>query len=373
MKNTTDNVLIVGAPALHPDIYFATGYSSFDPVIFLRARGRQCLVVSPLDYAHVRRVARNTRVISSSDFRVRRHSRSPLCDRVAALLRMMRLRSVAVPFDFPAGLFQFLANRRVKVSFSERSFFPGREVKSARELAFITIAQQTAARAMKGAVDMIAACAIGRDGRLRLGRRPLTAAAVRREIDSIALSRGCVCHGTIVACGAQAANPHEIGWGTLRAHRPIVIDIFPRHIESGYWGDLTRTVLRGEAAPEIVAMHAAVRDAQKLALSQIHAGVSTATIHRAAVELFRERGFFTGRRNGRSEGFIHAIGHGIGLEIHENPSVGPVNRKLRSGNVITVEPGLYYPGKTGIRIEDTVCVTKSGCRRIAPADYKFVL
>ncbi|MDO9540859.1 MAG: Xaa-Pro peptidase family protein [Kiritimatiellia bacterium] len=370
MKNP---ILIVGSPAKYPDLRYVTGLFSFDPVVFLRARPRQYLIVSPLDFGHVRRTVKDMEVLSFSDFPVAKNSKTPASDRIIGLLKKKNIRSVTVPFYFPVGLAKQLAGKGVKVSVADGNVFPEREIKTAKEIKYIIFAQKAATKAMEAAVLMIAGARIARDRSLKIGHKPLTSEAVRARIDNTARDFDCVCYGTIVAGGAQAANPHETGWGTLKADEPIVIDIFPQHIKSGYWGDLTRTVVRGTPSPEIQKMYSAVRDAQRTAILKIKAGVPAGKIHNTAVNLFKERGFFTGAKNGKQVGFIHGIGHGIGLEIHENPSVRPVETKLKEGNVITIEPGLYYHNRGGIRIEDVVLVTRTGGRILAPYYYPFII
>jgi Xaa-Pro aminopeptidase len=194
---------------------------------------------------------------------------------------------------------------------------------------------------------------------------------VKRLIERVLLDHGCSGKNTIVAGGEQGADPHEQGHGPLLARRPIVIDIFPQHTRSGYWGDLTRTVVRGAAGHELRRMYAAVRAAQAAALAKIRAGARCSAVHKAAAEELAGRGFETGARNGRPAGFIHSTGHGVGLAIHEAPSVSRFGGRLEAGNVITVEPGLYYPGLGGIRIEDTVEVTKTGWRYVVPCEKRF--
>ncbi len=392
MKKTTDNILIVGAPARYPDLHYLTGFFSSDPVVFLKAGRRQFLIVSPLDFTHVRRLAaaqaklaggtvKNMTVLSSSDFPIARNSKTPACDRIIGLLsnktgkrgRGKKIRSVIVPPYFPVGLANELAVRNIAVSVEKGKICPEREIKSSGEIQFITHAQKAAVRAMNAAVAMIAGARITRNRELAIGNKPLTSLAVRDTIDRAVRDFDCICYGTIVACGKQAFNPHETGWGALKADEPIVIDIFPQHIKSGYWGDLTRTIVRGKPSARIQKMYLAVRDAQRLAISRIKAGVTAGEVHNTAVDLFKERGFFRGERRGHNEGFIHAIGHGLGLEIHESPYVGPVETTLKEGNVITVEPGLYYHNLAGIRIEDTVLVTRSSARILAPCHYKFIV
>jgi Xaa-Pro aminopeptidase len=144
----------------------------------------------------------------------------------------------------------------------------------------------------------------------------------------------------------------------LRANEPIILDIFPRSQQTGYFGDLTRTVVRGRASEAIRRLYATVFEGQKLAFGKMRSGVPTAEVHRAVEVYFESQGYRTGKRAGRMEGFFHGTGHGLGLEIHEAPRMGPRSvGKLLPGHVVTVEPGLYYPGLGGVRLEDVALVT----------------
>ena len=175
---------------------------------------------------------------------------------------------------------------------------------------------------------------------------------------------GGMARHTIVAGGNQGCDPHEAGHGPLRAHQPIILDIFPRDCTTGYWGDITRTVVRGRASEPVKRMYVAVFKAQELAFQQLRAGVNGQEIHDAILRLFRENGFTTGRRNGRMQGFFHGTGHGLGLEIHEPPRVSAVDATLRAGHVVTVEPGLYYRGVGGVRLEDVAVIQPHGARNL---------
>jgi Xaa-Pro aminopeptidase len=366
-------ILIAGSPARYPDLRYLTGFLSFDLLVFLKNHQKRYLIVSPLDFGHVRRIVKNMEVLSFADFPVAKNSKTPACDRIIRLLKKKNIRAVAVPPYFPTGLAEQLTGKGIKVSTADGNILPERKIKTAKEIKYIVHAQQAAVKAMGAAVRMIAGARIGRNRFLKAGNKTLTSEAVRERINQTVRNFDCLCHGAIVAGGKQASNPHETGWGALKANEPIVIDIFPQHIKSGYWGDLTRTVVRGTPSPEIRKMYAAVRDAQRAAISKIKAGIPTGKIHNTAADLFKKRGFFTGTKNGRQVGFIHGIGHGVGLEIHESPGVGPVKTKLKKGNVITVEPGLYYPDPGSIRIEDVVLVTRAGGRILVPFDYPFVV
>jgi len=191
----------------------------------------------------------------------------------------------------------------------------------------------------------------------------LTSEILRAEIDSTILRAGGVPTGTIVAGGDQACDPHERGSGPLYVNSLIILDVFPRDAKTGYFGDLTRTVMHGRASEAQRKLWETVKAGQALALKKIRAGVDGMTIHEAIQDFFAQRGFPTQVREGRRVGFFHGTGHGLGLEIHEYPRLQKVT--LEEREVLTVEPGLYYPGLGGVRQEDVVVVTKNGCRMLS--------
>jgi len=254
---------------------------------------------------------------------------------------------------------------------AQGSLFPSRATKTPEELEHITESQQAAVAAMNAAVELIATARIGADRILRIKRRVLTSEMVRGVINRVLLDRRCIGKETIVAGGPQAADPHCKGEGPLRAGETIVLDIFPQHLDHGYWGDLTRTVVRGAPGAPLKKMYAAVRAAQATALRHIKAGAPIARIHGGVMKELERRGFKTDMTGDPPKGFIHGTGHGVGLEIHEPPGIYSAPGRLRSGNVVTVEPGLYYPGIGGIRIEDTIVVTPAGWRHLATCPKVF--
>jgi Xaa-Pro aminopeptidase len=151
----------------------------------------------------------------------------------------------------------------------------------------------------------------------------------------------------------------------LRAKEPIIIDIFPRSQKTGYFGDITRTVVRGRASEGVRRLYEAVLGGQKLAFRKVRASVPTAEVHRTVQDFFEQQGYKTGRRRGRMEGFFHGTGHGLGLEIHEAPRMGSHSTgRLTAGQVVTVEPGLYYANLGGVRLEDVALVTGNGARNL---------
>ena len=153
---------------------------------------------------------------------------------------------------------------------------------------------------------------------------------------------------------------HERGHGALAEGVPVIIDVFPRHLKTRYWGDVTRTVVKGEPQKKFVKMYEAVRKAQQSALDRLEPGVTGGEIHDGVRKSFQDFGFEDKLTKNGAFGFIHGTGHGVGLDIHEQPRLATGGAKLKAGNTVTVEPGLYYPDAGGARIEDLVVITKGG-------------
>ncbi|MBV9463352.1 MAG: aminopeptidase P family protein, partial [Verrucomicrobiae bacterium] len=188
----------------------------------------------------------------------------------------------------------------------------------------------------------------------------------RAEVQILALRLGAVAENPILAGGVQACDPHHRGSGPLKPGELIIVDLFPQLSETRYWGDMTRTYLKGRASAAQRRLFDTVAKAQKLAMKEIQAGRPGKAVHQRVHRYFTEQGYQTGELNGRRQGFFHGTGHGLGLEIHEAPNLGESGTsKLEKGNVVTVEPGLYYPSIGGVRIEDVVAVTASGCRKLS--------
>jgi len=206
---------------------------------------------------------------------------------------------------------------------------------------------------------------IGKNRRLSYHNVPLTSEKLRAIIDIAIIQAGGLASHTIVAGGRQACDPHEQGHGVLRAHEPIIIDIFPRSQKTGYFGDITRTVVKGRANESARRLYQTVARAQEIGFEKIESGVAGAEVHKAVKEFFDGQGYKTGRRDGCMQGFFHGTGHGLGLEIHETPRISATSSDyLRAGHVVTVEPGLYYQEIGGIRLEDVAFIASNNPRNL---------
>lgn len=372
MKKSTKAVLLVGSPAQVPDIRYVTGFDAPDPVVVLKARGCGHLAVPAMEVARARRVARGWRVWAWNELCGKARPCS-LHELAAALLRRAGARKAVVPVDFPIGVADALRAGGTHIEVCDARLFPERAVKSRAEVGSIRRAQKAAGAGLERALAVLKAASVARDGALVWRRQPLTSEILKTEIHQVLLSNGCAGFETIASCGRASADPHERGSGRLFARQPIVLDIFPRDIAGGYYGDLTRTVVKGQPPPMLAKMYDAVKEAQAAALAAVRARAQCKSVHEAACMVFKRRGFQTDITSAKPKGFIHSTGHGVGLEVHEAPSISSRPGLLKSGNVITIEPGLYYPEIGGVRIEDTVEVVQGGWRKIWNVNEAFIL
>lgn len=356
--------LIVAASETDPDMLYATKFWAPDPFIFLQTNGKRTLVLSDLEIDRGRKQADADEFIMFSELEHEvqgKSKKAPAYEKVLAhFLKKRGVRLAMVPANFPLRCAQELAANKVRVRATNELFWPEREAKSNKEVEMMRQASRITEKGLKRAIEVLKASRPGPGKRLRWLGKTLTSEMLRAEIDSAILRAGGIPTGTIVAGGDQGCDPHERGFGPLYADSLIILDVFPRDAKTGYFGDMTRTVLRGRASDAQRKLWETVKAGQALALRKIKAGVDGMTIHKAIQEFFANRGFPTTIRKGRRVGFFHGTGHGLGLEIHEHPRLQKVILKDRQ--VLTVEPGLYYPGLGGVRLEDVVLVTKTGCK-----------
>ncbi len=367
--NKAEHLLLVADSEHDANMLYAAGMFVPDPFIFLRTRGRSYMVMSDLEIDRARRQAPHCSILSLSRYQRklgREGTKRPgLAQIIPLLLRERGIRQVVVPQEFPYGLASDLQRAGIQVKARPGTFFPARERKSAAEAKQITAALRIAEIGMAEGIRALRAAKAGQGRRLIYRGAPLTSEVLRAIIDTAILQAGGLANHTIVAGGSQGCDPHETGHGPLRANEPIILDIFPRSKETGYFGDITRTVVRGRASEAVRKLYDTVFEGQKLAFHQMRPGVPTAEVHRSVQEFFGRQGYRTGKRKGRMQGFFHGTGHGLGLEIHEAPRVGPNSAgELQAGHVVTVEPGLYYPDIGGVRLEDVALVTPTRPRNL---------
>jgi len=361
------------------DLYYLTRFLAGDPFLYVEVPGKKTLVLSDLEIDRARREAtvqefvRLERITEEVKKRYTEPPRDPSV-RIGAHIHVFALErgitGFEVPGSFPVALADVLRGHGLGVRWLPPPFVPERAVKSAEEVESIRLAIGHTEAAMTAAIDRIRKATI-RGDRLYEGSEPLTSEQVRRTAHGVLFERDCHPYEAIIAGGDQAIDPHERGSGPLPANLPIILDIFPRDNATRYHGDMTRTVVRGRASDEAKRMFAAVRAAKGKAESMLRDGVDGKEVHDAVKKTFEDLHFETCERNGRMVGFFHGTGHGLGLDVHEYPGLGRTSETIRAGHVVTVEPGLYYPGAGGIRLEDDVLVTRDGCTNLCTLPDEF--
>jgi len=362
--------LIIASSEASADLLYATKFRAPDAFVFLDVGGRSALLLSDLEIDRGRAEAAVDQVDAySATERVvqgKKKKRPGLARVVAGWLKASGVRSVLVPQDFPFGLARQLRDEGVRLKPAKGAFFPEREKKSAAEVRAITAAIRIAEAGIARGIEVLRSSAPRKDGRLALGRRILTSEMLRIEIETALVRAGGEARGdTICAGGEQACDPHGRGSGPLRAGELIILDVFPRDAKSGYFGDITRTVVRGRASEAQRRLWDVCLTGQKRALQQMRPGIEGAAVHEKLKAYFAAQGYPTEIRDGRWQGFFHGTGHGLGLEVHESPRFAATT--FVPGQVLTVEPGIYIPGLGGVRHEDVALITQQSPKLLTQA------
>jgi Xaa-Pro aminopeptidase len=361
-------ILLVSASESDSNMLYAAGFFVPDPFIFFQHKKTKYVVMSDLEIDRAKKQAHVDRVLSLSLYQKklrRRGISSPAMVEVLDLLfRERGIRSLIVPANFSVLLADQLRAKGFSVQIKRDPFFAEREAKAVDEVKHITESLRVATLGLEAGIRALKRTKIGGDGYLRLNGSRLTSETLKTIVNTTIMGQGWLPSHTIISSGNQCVDPHHEGSGPIKAHTSIIFDIFPRSQKTGYFGDLSRTVVRGRASDKLKEIYAAVQAGQQIGFDMIRDGSNGKDIHQKIVALFEARGFPTGRIKGRMQGFFHGTGHGLGLDIHEPPRIAPVDATLRTGHVVTVEPGLYYLGVGGVRLEDVVVVTPTGNRNL---------
>lgn len=281
----------------------------------------------------------------------------------------------SVPATFPVWLADRLRADGVELDVDQELFDDRRRAKTEAQVAGIRRAQRAAEAAMDACRELLRRAEI-RGDELLLDGEQLTVERVKADLNVVFAAHNTTADEYIVAPGAQGAVGHDMGSGPIRPGTPLVVDIFPRDNASAVYTDMTRTFVAGDVPDDVREWHRLCKEALDRAVAEIRAGVEARAVFDGTCEIFEAAGEPTQRTKKPGEtlgdGFFHGLGHGVGLEVHEEPSLGQLARKkLVAGDVVTVEPGLYRSGYGGVRLEDIVLVTDNGAEVIT--DYPYDL
>ena len=369
-----------------PDVYHTTKFLSPDPIIALEDVEELVIVASSLEEGRIRKQSRATKVLNMNDFGANDLAAKGLIGAdfnsviIKRFLDDRGVRRVAVAPYFPVAEADKLRELGLEIVIA-KDLRERRRVKRPDEIEALEAAQRATEEAWSAGVDALRRATVRPDKTLELEGTMFTAERLRAIVERVLLDRGYASDGAICAPGPQAADPHQIGTGPLRAGEPIVMDIFPQHKTSRYWADMTRTVSKGEPAPEIKKMYEVVLRAQDAGIKALRAGVTGREVHELVEDIIWSAGYDTLRPGQKRDptdptprGFIHSTGHGVGLDIHEAPAIGRSGVKpLLAGDVVTIEPGVYDPKIGGVRLEDMLVITPDGARDLTQAPRELVV
>ncbi len=371
-----------------PDVFHLTKFLSPDPIIALEDGKDIVVVANSLEEGRVRKQSRATSVFNIDAFGAKELSAKGIgreeldANVIARFLASRGTKRVSVAPYFPIGMAERLRGLGIEVVIAA-GLGDRRRAKRPDEIEALEAAQRATEDAWAKGVEALKRSTVGKDKALQLDGAPFTAERLRAIVEGRLLELGYASDGAIIAPGPQAADPHMSGSGPLHAGEPIVMDIFPQHKTTRYWADMTRTVSKGEPPAEIRKMYEVVQRAQDAGIRALGPGVTGRSIHEMVEDIIFAAGYDTlrpGQQHGTREngalprGFIHGLGHGVGLEIHEAPSVGRGGTApLAVGDVVTVEPGVYDPEIGGVRLEDMLVITGTGSRNLTRAPRQLIV
>jgi len=363
------------------NMYYLTKFLAPDPFMLLKKVGNPpTIVINPMEFLRAKEESTVKDVRSYAQynyFNIVKKAKEPQVGGMKFLASVVKKEIgkkslIAVPQSFPALLMDFLRNEGLKVKPFHNLVEKARETKESDEINEMIAVQRITEKATSEIIETISNCDIDSDGTLTFkkeGKKQiLTAGKLKSQIWHAFIDHEVITEDTIVACGPRSAMPHYFGepGDVLKANQPIIMDIFPQSLRKRYGTDMTRTVVKGKASKTIKKMFDAVLEARNASLDALHAGVLGSDMFNLVCDVFEKAGYETIRGGKQIEkGFIHGLGHGVGLAVHEGPGMSELFKfPLKEHTTVTVEPGLYDPKVGGVRIEDIVEVTKKSCKNL---------
>jgi Xaa-Pro aminopeptidase len=372
------DVLIYGDTVRHPELRHEVPLTLGDPFLYAEHDGTRQIVVTDFEWPRIQEAGVEAELISPFALGLDELLDSGLHYWEIALELTLRgvqrigVTDATVPHTFPLMLAEHLRSRGVELT-PDRAFFDARRrVKNETELDGIRRAQRAAEAGMDAARDLFRR-AEPANGSLSVDGEPLTSERVKLAIQNAFTRHGCSADEFIVSHGAQSAIGHDMGSGEIRAGEAIVIDLWPKDGETSCYADMTRTFCIGDVPDELRDYHRLVKESLDRSFEAVRAGAKGPDVYAVSCEPFHREGHKTllNKEPGEviDDGYFHSLGHGVGLEVHEQPGLGRAGEALLAGDVVTLEPGLYRRGWGGCRLEDLVVVTESGADNLTQYPY----
>jgi Xaa-Pro aminopeptidase len=372
------DVLIVGDTVRSPELRHEVPITLGDPFLYAEKDGRRFIAITDFEWPRIQEAGIEAELISPYALGLddllsegKTYWQLPL-ELMLRAVRHIGITAAKVPHTFPLLLADHLRANGVELT-PDRQFFDGRRrVKNESELAGIRRAQRAAEAGMDAARDLFRR-AQQTNGSLTVDGEKLTSERVKLAIQDAFMANGCVADEFIVSHGAQSAIGHDMGSGEIKAGEPIVIDLWPRDAETACFADMTRTFCIGDVPDELRDYHRVVKESLDKSLEAVRAGTRGSEVFAVSCEPFHREGHKTLLNKEPGEvvdtGYFHSLGHGVGLEVHEQPGLFKIGEELVAGDVVTLEPGMYRRGWGGCRLEDLVLVTENGAENLTQYPY----
>jgi Xaa-Pro aminopeptidase len=374
------DVLIYADSLRSPEMRHEVPLGIPDPFLYAERDGDRHVVASSFELGRVSEVAPELKVLPLEEFGIDELYAQGLpreeieLEVILRAARRFGIEEAVVPGTFPLEVADHLRGNGIQVRADREHFVRRRRVKNDAELAGIRRAQHAAEAAMDAAREVLRS-AERQNGSLQVDGEPLTCERLKIAVEQAFTANGAFADEFIVSHGAQTAVGHDMGSGPIAPNEPVCLDLFPRDRESGCFADMTRVFVVGTPSDELEEYHRLCREALERSVEAVKPGVAGSELHRITCEIFEEHGYPTllSKKPGEvlQDGFYHSLGHGVGLEVHEEPSLGRAPGELVAGDVIAMEPGLYRNGYGGCRLEDIVLVTEKGPEVLT--DYPYEL
>ncbi|MEM2912416.1 MAG: Xaa-Pro peptidase family protein [Candidatus Bathyarchaeia archaeon] len=381
-ENKADAIFLYGDSVKNVNMFYLSRFLAPDPFIIIKETDSQpTMIVNSMEYPRAKKEAIIKNVKSYVDYnmleiiKAAKEPRQGLLNFLVTVAQkdLGKEKTICVPYNFPAIILDAFRNESLKVKPMFDIVEKARETKEADEIAQIKKVQEAMEKATAEAISTIANSETNSKNILvhkeNGKKKPLTAGKIRMIIAQKLLEHGCITEEEIiVACGPAGADPHYAGMpqDVLKANQPIILDVFAKGMRERYLSDMTRTIVKGKASKDVKKMFETVLEAKNACIDALHEGVLGSDMYNLCCNILEKAGYETSRGGKQIEkGFTHGLGHGVGLEIHEGPSMNEVYKfPLKEHNIVTVEPGLYDPKIGGVRIEDIVEIRKTGCNNL---------
>jgi Xaa-Pro aminopeptidase len=372
------DVLVYGDTMRSPELRHEVPVPIPDPFLYAESDGRRTVILHSLEIPRVREDAPQLEILPLEQLGLDELLRQGLAywqvelELAARACRELGIDRATVPATFPLGHADHLRANGIEIAVDRDLFDNRRRCKNETEIAGIRKAQRACEAALDAARELLRQAQPNGAG-LEVDGQPLTSERLKRVIEDVFADHGVEGSDMIVSHGAQTAVGHNMGSGQIAPNEPIVFDLFPRDKETGCYSDMTRTYVVGEPSDELKEWYRLVKRALETSTAEVKPGANGRALFELVCDQFHEAGYKTQLNKEEGEvledGFFHSLGHGVGLEVHELPSLGRTGHDLVPGDVVTIEPGLYRSGYGGVRLEDIVVVTEDGHEVITQYPY----